>query len=83
MWGKDLDNHHTTSRTPVAIRKLKIALAIIIALVVFEVVGGVLSGSLALLGDAGHMLVDALALGLAWFAMSIAQRPATVNRTYG
>ena len=66
-----------------AIRKLKIALAIIFTLVVFEVVGGVLSGSLALLGDAGHMLVDALALGLAWFAMSIAQRPATANRTYG
>ena len=78
-----MDNHHATYRTPVAIRQLKIALAIVFTLVVFEAVGGILSSSLALLGDAGHMLVDALALGLAWFAMAIAQRPATANRTYG
>ena len=78
-----MDNHHVNSRTPQAIRRLKIALAIICTLVLFEVIGGLLSGSLALLGDAGHMLVDALALGLAWFAMSIAGRPATANRTYG
>lgn len=48
-----------------------------------EVVGGVLSGSLALLADAGHMFTDAGALGLAWFAAGIAQRPADWKRSYG
>ena len=50
---------------------------------VAEIIGGILSGSLALLGDAGHMLVDALALGLALFAITIASRPATPTKTYG
>jgi len=50
---------------------------------VAEVIGGILSGSLALLSDAGHMLVDALALGLSLFAMTIARRPATPTKTYG
>jgi len=50
---------------------------------VAEVVGGILSNSLALLSDAGHMLVDALALGLALFAMTLARKPATATKTYG
>lgn len=50
---------------------------------VVEAVGGVLSGSLALLADAGHMLTDAAALGLAWLAFRIAQRPSDWTRTYG
>ena len=64
-------------------RPLKIALAIVLVIMVAEVIGGILSNSLALLGDAGHMLVDALALGLALFAMTIARRPATPSKTYG
>ncbi|MDT0501072.1 MULTISPECIES: cation diffusion facilitator family transporter [unclassified Halomonas] len=48
-----------------------------------EVVGGILSGSLALLADAGHMLTDAAALGLAWFAAWISRRPADSRRSYG
>jgi cobalt-zinc-cadmium efflux system protein len=48
-----------------------------------EIIGGLLSGSLALIGDAGHMFVDALALGLSLSAMSFARRPATSTRTYG
>ena len=48
-----------------------------------EVVGGILSGSLALLADAGHMLSDAASLGLALFAMWIARRPRTPGHTYG
>lgn len=64
-------------------RPLKMVLAIVLVVMVAEVIGGLLSGSLALLGDAGHMLVDALALGLALFAMTIARRPATPTRTYG
>ena len=48
-----------------------------------EVAGGIFSGSLALLGDAGHMLVDALALGLSLVAMMLARRPATATKTFG
>ncbi|MFC2003816.1 cation diffusion facilitator family transporter [Chloroflexota bacterium] len=64
-------------------RPLKIALALVLVVMVAEVIGGILSGSLALLGDAGHMLVDALALGLSLFALTLARRPATATRTYG
>ncbi|RAW05977.1 cation transporter [Halomonas elongata] len=50
---------------------------------VAELVGGVLSGSLALLADAGHMLTDAAALALALFAAWISRRPADTRRSYG
>jgi len=50
---------------------------------VIEVIGGILSGSLALLGDAGHMLVDALAIGLSLLAMAIARRPPSATKTFG
>jgi cobalt-zinc-cadmium efflux system protein len=50
---------------------------------VAEVVGGLLSGSLALLADAGHMLTDAAALVLAWLAFRFARRPNDAKRTYG
>ncbi len=64
-------------------RGLKIALGIVLVMMVVEVVGGILSNSLALLGDAGHMFVDALALSLSLFALTLARRPATATRTYG
>src|SRR5690606_9675436 len=48
-----------------------------------EVVGGILSGSLALIADAGHMLSDFGSLLLAWFGFRIARRPADARRTYG
>ena len=48
-----------------------------------EVVGGLLSGSLALLADAGHMLTDAAALCFAWLAFRLARRPADPRRSYG
>jgi len=64
-------------------RRLKFTLAIVLVIMVAEVIGGIFSSSLALLGDAGHMLVDALALGLSLFAMTIARRPATATKTFG
>ena len=64
-------------------RGLILALALISAYIVAEVVGGVLSGSLALLADAGHMLTDAAAIGMALVAMWIAQKEASVERTFG
>ena len=48
-----------------------------------EVAGGLISGSLALLADAGHMLTDFGALAMAWLAFRLAQRPADWRRTYG
>jgi cobalt-zinc-cadmium efflux system protein len=48
-----------------------------------EIVGGVISGSLALLADAGHMLTDFASLSLAWFGFRLARRPADWMRTYG
>jgi cobalt-zinc-cadmium efflux system protein len=48
-----------------------------------EAAGGIISGSLALLADAGHMLTDAAALALAWLAARVAARPADWKRTYG
>jgi cobalt-zinc-cadmium efflux system protein len=50
---------------------------------VAEAIGGVLTGSLALLADAGHMLTDCLALALAWYAFHLGERPATGQLTYG
>ena len=64
-------------------RPLRITLFIVIIVMVAEVIGGLFSNSLALLGDAGHMLTDALALGLSLFAITMARRPATARRTYG
>ncbi len=56
--------------------RLKAALIVILAFMVVEVIGGLLSGSLALLADAAHMLTDAMALGLALVANSLSRRPA-------
>ena len=64
-------------------RTLMMALGLILVFMVVEVVGGLMSDSLALLADAGHMLTDAGALGLALLAMWIANRPWTAERTFG
>lgn len=64
-------------------RRLMVVLSITAVFMVAEVVGGVLSGSLALLADAGHMFTDVAALALSVFAMSLARRPPTARRTYG
>lgn len=58
-------------------------LTITVAIMVVEVVGGLISGSLALLADAGHMLTDAVGVGLALLAASFAAKPATPERTFG
>jgi cobalt-zinc-cadmium efflux system protein len=60
-----------------------IALAINVAMLAVEAVGGVLTGSLAVLADAGHLLSDVGSLGLALIAASLASRPAGGRRTFG
>lgn len=59
------------------------ALSVTAVYALVEVAGGIWTGSLALLGDAGHMISDALALGLAAFAARIARRPAGHRHSYG
>src|ERR1700686_2662427 len=62
---------------------LKLALALTCVVLVVELIGGLASHSLALLSDAGHVLTDVFALGLAWFALAQARRPADRRRSYG
>lgn len=64
-------------------RRLAIALALSLGLLTVEAIAGVAAHSLALLSDAGHILTDAFAFALAWFAVRQAQRPADLRRTYG
>jgi cation diffusion facilitator family transporter len=72
-------NHHNDDSS----RGLQFALIIVAVVMAIEIFGGILSHSLALLGDAGHMLVDALALALSLIALNLAKKPATTTRTYG
>ncbi len=64
-------------------RRLGLALALIAAFVAIEVTVGILSGSLALLSDAGHMLTDAVGLGVALVALRVAARPPAGQMTFG
>ena len=82
---EDQGNHdHSHDFRDASRRSLLIALALITSYMIAEVViGGLFSGSLALLADAGHMLTDAAAIAMALIAMWIAQRPASIERTFG
>jgi len=64
-------------------RRLGWAFAITASFMLLEVIGGLVSGSLALLADAGHMLTDAAALALAWLAARVASRPTNARSSYG
>jgi cobalt-zinc-cadmium efflux system protein len=66
-----------------SLRRLAISLGLTAAVMIAEAAGGLLSGSLSLVSDAGHMLTDAGALGLALVAAYLATRPADDKRTYG
>ena len=63
--------------------RLRLGLALTLAVLLIEFAGGLFSHSLALLSDAGHVLTDVFALGLAWFAVEQSKRPADQRRTYG
>ncbi|VFS24207.1 zinc transporter ZitB [Salmonella enterica subsp. enterica serovar Typhimurium] len=64
-------------------RRLLFAFIVTAGFMLLEVVGGILSGSLALLADAGHMLTDAAALLFALLAVQFSRRPPTVRHTFG
>jgi cobalt-zinc-cadmium efflux system protein len=63
--------------------RLAIAFGIIAIFMIVEIVGGILSGSLALLADAGHMTSDTVALGMSWLAIHVGRRPADAGRSFG
>jgi cobalt-zinc-cadmium efflux system protein len=71
---------HTHSMTG---RTLRTAFFLTVIILAVELAGGLLSHSLALLSDAGHVLTDIVALGLAWYATIQAERPADARKTYG
>ncbi len=65
------------------IKRVQFALVLTASFMLVEVVGGILSGSLALLADAGHMLTDTMALALTAFAFRVSARPADEKRSFG
>lgn len=75
----DTHDHHAGTREG----RLLLAFVLTLAMLVLEALGGWWSGSLALLADAAHMLVDALALLLAFAAIWVARKPADARRSYG
>ena len=77
--GHDHGHHHDHS----ASRYLPLALLLTLGFAGVEAVAGWWSGSLALLGDAGHMVTDAFSLGLAAIAARLAMRPASARHSYG
>jgi cobalt-zinc-cadmium efflux system protein len=64
-------------------RRVQIALVLTASFMIVEVIGGIISGSLALLADAGHMLTDSMALALAAVAFRVSSKPADSRRSYG
>lgn len=72
-------HHHGTDNE----RRLLWAMVLTGAFMVAEAIGGVMTGSLALLADAGHMLTDSASLALAWVAARLTHRPANTRKTYG
>jgi cobalt-zinc-cadmium efflux system protein len=79
-----VDHAHDHSHRLIADRRaLTIALVLVLAVMVGEILAGIVGGSLALLADAGHMLTDAAALGFALFAAAMSARPAAGRWTFG
>ncbi|HJQ29452.1 MAG TPA: cation diffusion facilitator family transporter [Rubrobacter sp.] len=80
-------SHHEHQHTEKARKGNRRALVVVLALTasftVVEIIGGLLTGSLALLADAGHMLSDNLSLGIALFAAWLAGKPATPEKSFG
>ena len=81
--GRAHDDHSHDHLRSASRRALIIALVLLVTNMVLETVGGVLTGSLGLLAHAAHMVTDTLAIFLALLAMWIAERPATITRTFG
>src|SRR3954451_25218625 len=79
----DHSHHGHVHASDADARRLGAAFALIVAFMLAEVVAGIVGSSLALLSDAGHMLTDAVAIGLALAALRLAERPPAGSFTYG
>ncbi|MFG3050056.1 cation diffusion facilitator family transporter [Kitasatospora sp. NPDC048239] len=80
--------NHASATAPATVsgayrRRMLLTISVTATVLVFQVVGGLLSGSLALLADSGHMLTDLSGVTLALIAVQIAQRSPTLQRTFG
>jgi cobalt-zinc-cadmium efflux system protein len=78
-----MGHDHSASAAGAHRSRLLVVFVLTTAVLVVEVVGGQVAGSLALLADAGHMLTDAAGIGLALLAIWFGARPATPARTFG
>jgi cobalt-zinc-cadmium efflux system protein len=74
---------HIGDPTKQTTKRLAISLGLTAAFVLVEVIAGIFGNSLALLTDAAHNLTDVIALGLSWYAIKIATRPAHAGKTFG
>ena len=81
--GLEHSHDHSRELRSASKRSLIAAFVLISGFMCVEVIGGIVSGSLALLADAGHMLTDAASIALALAAMHFAERPHSVQRTFG
>src|SRR5690242_16110544 len=79
----EVAHHHHTEDDAATERRLMLAVVLTTAVLLAEGIGGLLANSLALLADAGHVLTDIFALGMSWFALRQARRPADSRRTFG
>ena len=80
---RHMGGDHTHTHLAASVPRLRVVLGLLLVVLVAELVGGLVAGSLALLADAGHLLSDAAGVALALVAASFAGRPATTGRTYG
>ena len=81
--GHDHNHYHSVGVNAKNESRMAFAAVLIGIFMIVELIGGILSGSLALLADAGHMMTDFAALSLAWLAFRMARRPADWKHTFG
>lgn len=78
-----MGEHHAHSHLTASVGRLRAVLGLLVLVLLAELVGGLVAGSLALVADAGHLLSDAAGVALALVAASFAARPPTAARTFG
>mgnify|MGYP000030847531 CR=1 FL=1 len=81
--GHDHEHDHVPEVTEDSEKRIFWVMCLTGGYMILQVVGGLYSGSLALIADSGHMLSDTAALGLAWFGFRLGKKPADRKRTYG
>lgn len=77
------EEEHSHSHQKHLQKKFKIAVVVTFLVFLGEVIGGIWSGSLALLSDAAHVMSDVISLLISWLAIYLSTRPATASRTFG